>query len=170
MPGDGRGWRRWASCTRPFPCQSPATTCPLVITILSWSLDLGSCSITFCFRMAQMARHQPSWVPAVHVMSAGEIFSSFSNLTSTWFFTNFLNSELIVELFIWNNTIKYQFIHYFESFLYKQNAVGRLLVHGPVSLVRPIVQPTLTCRPLRRVGQYSRHRLELVLDDPRPNW
>ena len=51
----------------------------------------------------------------------------------------------------------------------KQNAVGRLLVHGPVSLVRPIVQPTLTCRPPWRVGQYSRHRLELVLGGPRPN-
>ena len=38
----------------------------------------------------------------------------------------------------------------------KQNAVGRLLVHGLFALVRPIVQPTLTCRPPWRVGQYSR--------------
>ena len=37
----------------------------------------------------------------------------------------------------------------------KQNTVGRLFVHGPVSLVRPIVQPTLTCRPPWRVGQAS---------------
>ena len=95
LPGDGGGWRRWASCKRPFPCQSPATTCPLVITILSWSLDLGSCSINF------WARHQKSWVPAVHFMSVGEIFSSFSNLTLTWFLKNFLHSEFIVELYIY---------------------------------------------------------------------
>ena len=41
----------------------------------------------------------------------------------------------------------------------KQNAVGRLLVHRPFSLVRPTVQPTLPCRLTWRVGQYSRPRL-----------